>query len=207
MPGGKAPARSDAAAWAAFRAELLARVRGRGLNPAEAEDVVQTVIARLLANGATPVEPSRLPAWLGTVTRNAVADHWRRVGRLRGREISWGETGGLPEQTAGKPVGGPDEGDDGPLGRAAMLDCLAPLMAGLSEADRTALWLADAEGRPQADVAARLGIGLSGAKSRIQRARRRLADRLERCCAIERDVRGRATTLIARAACCRAESI
>jgi RNA polymerase sigma-70 factor (ECF subfamily) len=75
-------------------------------------------------------------------------------------------------------------------------------MAGLSQVDRTALWLADGLGRPQAEVAAHLGVGLSGAKSRIQRARRRLSDRLARCCAVERDARGRAQTLVPRDPCC-----
>ena len=81
-----------------------------------------------------------------------------------------------------------------------MADCLMPLMDTLPPTDRRALMLADGEGRSQAAVAAELGVGLSGAKSRIQRARRRLADRIEACCAVERDARGSVTGFAA--PCC-----
>ena len=50
--------------------------------------------------------------------------------------------------------------------------------------------LAEIEGLPQQEVADRLGLSLSGAKSRIQRGRAMLKDALERCCRFEFDRRG-----------------
>ena len=57
-------------------------------------------------------------------------------------------------------------------------------------ADRTepfdeALMLADIDGLAQQEVAQRLGISLSGAKSRIQRGREKLRARLDACCDIQ----------------------
>lgn len=183
------PDGAAAAAWQAFRAELLSRVRRRVPEPADAEDIVQAVIERLVARRGGVEEVQRLPAWLARVTANAIADHWRGVGRHRRR------TAPVDPETLDIAVE-----DDADLGRRAMLDCLAPLMATLPAADRRALLLADGEGRPQKSVAAELGIGVSGAKSRIQRARRRLAEQIEACCLIERDGRGTVTGFDA--ACC-----
>ncbi len=45
--------------------------------------------------------------------------------------------------------------------------------------------LSEIDGLPQQEVASRLGISLSGAKSRVQRGRRMLRQRLLDCCDIE----------------------
>ena len=53
-----------------------------------------------------------------------------------------------------------------------------------------AVQLAEVEGLPQQAVADRLGLSLSGAKSRIQRGRAMLKDALDQCCHFEFDSRG-----------------
>jgi RNA polymerase sigma-70 factor (ECF subfamily) len=66
------------------------------------------------------------------------------------------------------------------------------MMELLDEPDREALRLVDAEGLGQKELAARLGLSITGAKSRVQRARRRLKEVLTDCCEIEMDRRGNA---------------
>jgi RNA polymerase sigma-70 factor (ECF subfamily) len=51
----------------------------------------------------------------------------------------------------------------------------------------------DLEGRAQPDVARELGLSESGARSRVQRARARLRERLEACCRFAFDARGNLT--------------
>ena len=60
----------------------------------------------------------------------------------------------------------------------------------LPEPYREAMRLADLEGISQQEVAARAGISLSGAKSRVQRARQQLREMIEDCCKIKKDGRG-----------------
>ena len=48
----------------------------------------------------------------------------------------------------------------------------------------------DLEGRTQRELAEARGLSLSGAKSRVQRARERLRERLEACCTFAFDARG-----------------
>jgi RNA polymerase sigma-70 factor (ECF subfamily) len=62
----------------------------------------------------------------------------------------------------------------------------------LPDGYRDALVMADFEGRAQQEVADRLGLSLSGAKSRIQRARKMLGDALRACCDVEFGAEGRA---------------
>jgi RNA polymerase sigma-70 factor (ECF subfamily) len=55
---------------------------------------------------------------------------------------------------------------------------------------REALTLVEFDGVPQVEVASRLGISVSGMKSRVQRGRHRLASLLGECCALTLDARG-----------------
>ena len=74
--------------------------------------------------------------------------------------------------------------------RRELAACVAPLVHALPPSYRDAIVLAELEGRSQQETAETLGITLSGAKSRVQRDRRMLAERLLACCRIERDTRG-----------------
>jgi RNA polymerase sigma-70 factor (ECF subfamily) len=64
------------------------------------------------------------------------------------------------------------------------VDSLPPLY-------REALWLTEYQGLSQVEMATRLGISVSGAKSRVQRARQKVKDLLLECCHFEFDRRGK----------------
>jgi RNA polymerase sigma-70 factor (ECF subfamily) len=65
------------------------------------------------------------------------------------------------------------------------------LLDTLPEPYRQALRLVEFEGVKQREVASLLELSLSGAKSRVQRARKMLRDTLLKCCRVELDRRGR----------------
>ena len=64
------------------------------------------------------------------------------------------------------------------------------MIANLPDDDRVALELSELEGLPQKDVAVRLGLSLSGAKSRIQRGRAKLRAMILACCHLDFDGHG-----------------
>ncbi len=68
---------------------------------------------------------------------------------------------------------------------------LDEMIQSLPDGYRQAVQMAEIEEQSQQDVADRLGLSLSGAKSRVQRGRAMLKDALQRCCSFELDVRGR----------------
>lgn len=62
--------------------------------------------------------------------------------------------------------------------------CLPRVLSELSDEDREAITLCDLEGLPQADYAQRIGLSLSAAKSRVQRARVRLRAQMSTACQV-----------------------
>jgi RNA polymerase sigma-70 factor (ECF subfamily) len=81
-----------------------------------------------------------------------------------------------------------DEPDTAEL-RGELARCLTPLVERLPASYREALVLTEVEGATQAEAAARLGLSVSGMKTRVQRARGRLKDLLLDCCHVELDRR------------------
>jgi RNA polymerase sigma-70 factor (ECF subfamily) len=74
--------------------------------------------------------------------------------------------------------------------REELAGCLGPLVQALPEPYRDAVVLSELRGLTQRETARQLGLSLSGAKSRVQRARHMLHERLLACCRVELDGRG-----------------
>jgi RNA polymerase sigma-70 factor (ECF subfamily) len=159
------------AVWAAFSGRLRGFIAKRVRKDVDIDDLLQDVFAKIHAGLPALQESERLEAWLFQVARRAVVDHYRRR-----------RTAELPEDVAEKPAAKDVT--------AEVASWLEPMMALLPEEDREALRLTDLEGLPQKDLAARLGLSATGARSRVQRARARLKEALLDCCRIETDRRG-----------------
>ena len=84
------------------------------------------------------------------------------------------------------------ETDDPELEHAEPLrEAFRKMIFSLPEPYRQALVLTEFEGLTQKELASRLGISLSGAKSRVQRGREKLKQDLLECCRFEFDRRGK----------------
>ena len=97
----------------------------------------------------------------------------------------------LPEELAAEPeaVLAPVDG---------LAQCLPRVLSELAPEDREAIKLCDIEGMSQKDYAARLGLTLPGAKSRVQRARARLKARLTEACQVTFDESGEVCCFVPR---------
>ena len=160
------------AVWAAFSGRLRGFIAKRVREDVDIDDILQDVFAKIHEGLPKLQESEKLEAWLFQVARRAVVDHYRRR-----------RSAALPEDVAEDPPA-----KDVSAEVAAWLD---PMMSLLPEADREALRLSGREGVSRKDLATRLGLSLTGAKSRVQRARARLKEALLDCCHIEMDLRGR----------------
>jgi len=94
----------------------------------------------------------------------------------------------------------PDLPEEDP--EAVLALSLEEMINELPEPYRQALILTAYQGLSQKQMAESLGISLSGAKSRVQRAREKLRDMLLRCCHFELDRRGRIVDYYQRCCCC-----
>lgn len=160
-------------AWHAHERELLLWLAARLDDPALARDLLQDVFIKALRMGGRFCDVANARAWLFEVTRNALTDHWRR-------------------HRATEPLDDalPDPEPDSPAEVDSLASCLPRVLAEMTEADRDAITQCDLNGLSQEDYARRLGITLAGAKSRVQRARRRLKKQLVASCQVELDTQG-----------------
>src|SRR5215218_7714389 len=179
------------AIWTEFGARLRGFIAPRVGNEADADDVLQDVFLRIHRYRATVERDDRLVPWLFQVTRNAIAD-FRRAPERR-RELPAGVAGD-PEFDRGNAVPGPDE-PDGPTSPAwrELAACLRPMIYRLPPDYRDAVALVDLGGVPQREAAARVGLSVSGMKSRVQRGRQALKGLMDDCCRLELDAGGRVT--------------
>ena len=76
--------------------------------------------------------------------------------------------------------------------------CLPRVLSELSAEDREAITRCDLQGMSQAEFATASGLGLSAAKSRLQRARQRLKTRMTQACQMRLDDAGHVTDFMPR---------
>lgn len=171
--------------WSELTTGLRAFVGRRVSNPADVDDIVQRVFLSVHRGLPSLRDNDRLHAWVYQTARNAIVDYYRSPARRR--EISVGGDADVAEAAADR-YRDLEETDRSAAGELA--GCLQPLMRSLPLADAEALRLTEIEGMTQAESASRLGLSVSGMKSRVQRARRRLRATLEMCCRVELDRRG-----------------
>ena len=164
------------AIWTHLSSDLRRFIRRRVSDDHVADDLLQETFVRVHRNIGTLQEADRLAAWVYQIARNVIHDHHRKA---TNSAVALAETGSA------------DDCDD----RVNQLRCrgagwLDEMVRSLPDGYREAVQLAEIEGLSQQEVADRLGLSLSGAKSRIQRGRGMLKSVLEQCCNFEFDRRG-----------------
>ncbi|MEO8119260.1 MAG: sigma-70 family RNA polymerase sigma factor [Rhodoferax sp.] len=167
-------------AWSAHEPELRGWLRRRLANPGEADDLLQDLFLKALRQGERFCAVHNARAWLFEVARNTLADHLR-VAR---------STVELPDDLPARVVE-TDTVD-------TLTACLPRVLSELNVEDREAITLCDLQGMSQADFAAARGLNLSAAKSRIQRARVRLKQRMTQVCQVQLDGTGRVADFVPR---------
>jgi RNA polymerase sigma-70 factor (ECF subfamily) len=161
--------------WDQYCCRLLAFIRSRVSDEAEAEDILQEVFVRIHRHLCCLPTPVKMESWIYQIARNLIIDSYRR----RREQVE------LPESFPAE-VDLPEDDLEAELSLS-----LKDLLAELPAMDRQALVLTDYQGLSQRELAERLGISVSGAKSRVQRARDKLRALLLACCHFELDRRGR----------------
>lgn len=158
--------------WLDLRSGLRSFLERRLRRREDVEDVLQEVFLKIHRDRCSLADGEKVEAWVYRIARHAVTDFYRRQARRPEEE--------LPEELEERfPDKEPSDIHE------TVLAWLEPMATLLPEKYRDALILSDFEGLPQQEVADRLGISLSGAKSRVQRARVQLGEMLHACCTLE----------------------
>lgn len=160
-------------AWEAHEPELRGWLRGRlHGDEALAEDILQTLFLKAIRQGQRFCEVKQARAWLFASARNALIDD----ARLRKKNVPVPES--LTEHS--EPVRPVD----------SLAQCLPRALSEIPASDAQIIEACDLGGLSQVQFAKAQGITLTAAKSRLQRARRRLAEHMAKACRVQRDEAG-----------------
>ena len=165
--------------WEEHGERLRQFIRRHVSNPAEVDDVLQETFLKVYKGLPSLKQPERLVSWLYQIARHAIANHyWEPQPAILPDEIA--------ERREDYKL--PEDGRSNAFQKTA--ECLWPMVRRLPAKYRRAVELVEFEGLGRDEAAARLGFSLSGAKSRVQRARGKLKAMLIACCRFECDRRG-----------------
>ena len=144
-----------------FQNELLGYVIKKVKDKSLAEDIVHDVFLKVQAKANQVRENDKMIGWIYRVTKNTIIDHFRFQSRIvKAEDLDWE--------------------DDKTYLNQCVERCLTENLATLPDKYREALELSEVQGLSQLELAKRLNISYSGAKSRVQRARQMLKEMMER---------------------------
>jgi RNA polymerase sigma-70 factor (ECF subfamily) len=166
-----------------MRAFILSKVHDENL----AADLLQELFIKIHANIDKLSDHTKLQSWMYQICRNLITDHFR----IRQKEL---KNKNLVFET--------DKEENAEDFMAETLEDMVKKMSDLPSEYCEALCMTEFEGLSQKAYAEKIGISYSGAKSRVQRARKMLKDLLMNCCHYEFDKYGTAIGIYPANCCC-----
>jgi RNA polymerase sigma-70 factor (ECF subfamily) len=174
--------------WQRVHDSLRAFIAKRVNDEAQVEDILQEVFLRVHRQIGNLRDPRRVVSWVYQVTRNAIIDYYRKPGRER--EFPAGLGSDIEGLGMTRIVSDHNHHGNADELRTELAGCLRPMIERLSKDYRDAITLVELDGLTQQAAAKRMGISLSGMKSRVQRGRTQLKHLLDECCLVQLDRRG-----------------
>jgi RNA polymerase sigma-70 factor (ECF subfamily) len=173
--------------WHQFNQHLLKFIHKRVKNEFDAEDILQDVFRKIHASIQHLSDESKIQSWVYRITRNAITDYYR----VNANETFIHYELDIPQE--------PEQTENLNQVVSRWLRCM---IEDLDEKYREAIVLTEFENVTQKELADRLGISVSGAKSRVQRGREKIKEMLLACCHIERDGLGNVIDFQRKSASC-----
>lgn len=175
--------------WKQFSDHVRAFVRTKVSTDDETEDILQDIFMRIHRGIDNLKHEDRVHSWVFGIARRAIADHYRK--KSRDKENPGGKDF-ADDEAVEDPVFNLTDFEGTHDVHEEVLSWLIPMIDELPKKYGKPLKMADVEGKTQQEVADEFGLSLSGAKSRVQRARQKLGEVLAACCEVEFGKEGRA---------------
>ncbi|MCB0490693.1 MAG: RNA polymerase sigma factor SigZ [Cyclobacteriaceae bacterium] len=170
--------------YKAMSSPLKHFIESRVKNSSIADDILHEVFIKIHNRIDTLKDPAKVESWIFQITRNAIIDHFRKdKGHVDVVEEDLQES----------------DDDEEDLHKQASAG-LTERVYQLPDIYKQAILLTTYEGLSQKQLAEKMNISLTGAKSRVQRARKMLKDMLLECCHFDYDRYG--TVIDFHKACC-----
>lgn len=163
--------------WEEFSIPLRSFIKRRVYNEKDVEDILQNVFMKIYNNINKLDELNNIHAWVHTIAKNTIIDYYK----VQKHDLYFGE---LSEEV----VIGESLDDNNTINEISQ--CLVMMIQYLPEKYKQALTITEIENLSQKELADKAGLSVSGAKSRVQRARVLLKKEFLSCCNLEMDSRG-----------------
>ncbi len=162
--------------WQEFSVPLRKFIKKHVVNEQDVDDIFQEVFIKIYKNIGSLKNDKKIYAWIYSIARNTIADYYRK-------NHNRFETTEFPEELLSSI-------DEDFSANTEIASCLKVMIDSLPEIYKEAILMTEFQNMTQKDLSEKWGISLSGAKSRVQRARKRLKEMLFACCYLEIDSRG-----------------
>ena len=153
--------------WQKFNKALLHFIRKNIYNPEDAEDILQNVFLKIHTSIHQLKEKEKVASWIYQITRNTIIDSFRSNGKKKAES--------LPHQD-GKV--GLTVNDYDTSWKEEIASLLMEMVEELPEKYRSVLKWHEFDGLSHKEIARRLGVSVSGSKTRVQRSRDKLKELL-----------------------------
>jgi RNA polymerase sigma-70 factor (ECF subfamily) len=164
--------------WLKFSHPVKDFIRNQTHNSNATDDILQEVFIKIHQNLHLLRDEERVAGWVFQIARNTVLNYFRtQKKQVENQEFNLQET---EEDSFFK---------ENNLNEIVAI-WLEQFKKDLDPKYQEALQLVDIEGITQVELAHRLGISVSGAKSRVQRGRQQLKQKLVDCCPVKTDQYG-----------------
>ena len=176
--------------WEMLRVKLRAFIMSKVHNEAVADDLLQELFIKIHDNIDQLKDHTRIQPWIYQISRNLIIDHFRKTRK----ETNYSPAIDLLTEEV--------QHEESENSMAEALRDMISMMDDLPPEFCEALCMTEIGGLSQKRYAAIKGISYSGAKSRIQRARKMLRDMLMKCCHYEFDKYGTILEIRPAGCCC-----
>jgi RNA polymerase sigma-70 factor (ECF subfamily) len=163
------------AIWTDFHKELKAFILNKTRNSADTDDILQEVFIKIIRNIDKINQAENLRHYLYGIVRNAINDHFRNRKHVIDNSV-------IEEKIT--------EEENQSLNTTIAECCIKPFINKLPDNYRDALLITEFQDISQKELAQKLNISYSGAKSRVQRGKEKLKDLLLECCNCKTDSYG-----------------
>ena len=161
--------------WNDFHKELKGFILKKTGDLDDTNDLIQEVFLKIIHNMDKVEKANNLRQYLYAIVRNAVNDYFRAKKKFTD-DAQTDEKLSEEEITS--------------LNTTIAACCIQPFIQKLPETYREALLLTEFEDISQKELAEKLKISYSGAKSRVQRGKEKLKELILNCCALQSDKYG-----------------
>ncbi|MBS4539588.1 RNA polymerase sigma factor SigZ [Clostridium sp. D2Q-11] len=162
--------------WDDFSIPLKRYIKKRVSNEQDCDDILQEIFIKIHNNIESLENDNKIHGWIYKITRNTIIDFYRRNDKNH-LSIKLPENlGNFKEEELSN--------------NAEIASCLKVMVDNLPDIYKEAIILTEFQNMTQKELSEKTGISISGAKSRVQRARKMLKRMLLECCQLDMDRRG-----------------